>query len=440
MQNTAIFHTANILSILSETFLLLYYAKSLLILQPRKKIYIIAAYLLLSYGHFLINASGVKQINWLLGVLLALAVDAVLIFALFIGPPRSKARLIILYYLMISSIEFVVAATAHLYIPGYSAGTTQENTPDAIVLAVIIRVIQYGVLILFLHLKKRDPSSKPTVGFAITPIISIAVFWLLYPFGWRLQIDEVDVLLAIFAMVLLFLNAYILMCCHAIRAQSARYTQLSAAYHAQREYSLSQTEVNRAIRKMAHDARHHYSYLATAIQKAEDGKALAYIDELQEHINTFFPKRITGNDDIDALLTAKIVACEQKGIALAVSGFLPNAIPFSAVDISILLGNALDNAIDATYLVCGSRLSDTPIEVSLSFSMFRLGIHVRNPYCHSLVALDNGQYYSQKHGGAGLGIEIMGDVVRKYDGAMLVSTADDVFELTILLNGNEGLC
>ena len=439
MQSTTVFHmTANVLSILSETFLLFHFAKSLLSLYPRKKAFIIAAYLLLSLMHFIINTSGIKQSSLIMGAILAVAVDLVFVCIVFMGALKSKFRLIIIYYLIISSVEFFIATIAHIFIPGYTVVHMQENASITIVLTVIVRIIEYGLFIAFLSFKKKDHATKITSAaswFIVAPIISIAVFWLVYPLGWALEIDEVDTLLVVFAIVLLFLNAYILTCCHAIKAQSSRYIRLSAAYHEQHEHFQSQTEVNRAIRKMAHDMRHHCDYLAAAIQKSEDNKAISYIEELQAKANGFLPKKITGNADIDALLSARMDECEKKGISLVVSGFLPDVLPFSAVDINIMLGNALENAIEATQdcVACGVNVSPS-IEVALSFVLFRFGVNIKNPYCHSLIKMGHDRYYSHKHKGAGLGTEIMGDVVKKYDGAMLVCTDESIFQLTILLN------
>ena len=55
----------------------------------------------------------------------------------------------------------------------------------------------------------------------------------------------------------------------------------------------------------------------------------------------------TGNVSLDAILSAKIAQAKAEGISVTVKAVVPDALTISDVELSIVVGNLLDNAIEA---------------------------------------------------------------------------------------------
>ena len=63
----------------------------------------------------------------------------------------------------------------------------------------------------------------------------------------------------------------------------------------------------------------------------------------------------TGNVSLDAILSAKIAQAKAENIAVIVKANVPDALTISDLELSIIIGNLLDNAIEACRTVTGER-------------------------------------------------------------------------------------
>ena len=63
----------------------------------------------------------------------------------------------------------------------------------------------------------------------------------------------------------------------------------------------------------------------------------------------------TGNVSLDAILSAKIAQAKAENIAVDVKASVPDSLTITDVELSILVGNLLDNAIESCRLSSGKR-------------------------------------------------------------------------------------
>ena len=78
---------------------------------------------------------------------------------------------------------------------------------------------------------------------------------------------------------------------------------------------------------------------------------MAYIEELDKKLTAVDTLLKTGNVSLDAILSAKIAQAKAEGIAVTVKANIPDKLTISDVELSIIIGNLLDNAIEACCLV-----------------------------------------------------------------------------------------
>ncbi|MCH5194071.1 MAG: GHKL domain-containing protein [Oscillospiraceae bacterium] len=166
------------------------------------------------------------------------------------------------------------------------------------------------------------------------------------------------------------------------------------------------------IRTLRHDVKHCLTTLAELIADNKINEAEDYIESvINEKINTAASAVDTGSVVIDAVINNKIVFCAKNKIAMKC--LIDTRLgEINDVDISILLSNMLDNAINgcngsrspSVELVIGSRKSYTGIIVKNSIAV---SVLTENP------ELKTNKKDKTVHG---FGIDSIRKIAQKYDG------------------------
>ena len=125
------------------------------------------------------------------------------------------------------------------------------------------------------------------------------------------------------------------------------------------EYQTEQSEkhlnevrsIHTEMRGYKHDFHHHLQTLKGYIQSGEYDRANAYIDELDQKLQSVDTLLKTGNVSLDAILSAKIAQAKNDNISVTVKANVPDKLTIADVELSIIVGNLLDNAIEACKTV-----------------------------------------------------------------------------------------
>ena len=193
-----------------------------------------------------------------------------------------------------------------------------------------------------------------------------------------------------------------------------------------RHYMEDKRVMLRYMDRLAHDSAHHLECLVSMDSIEAVHEYAERILKLNSH--SF---QITGNSDIDCILRPKQQRAEDKGIRFHVSGLLPDTMDFlDLYDIVTILGNGLDNAIDACEKIAGGAKF---INVSFHFD-WHLSIRIDNPFAEAPVAEKSGWFRSNKNEpGHGLGVESIQEAVGRYHGHTDVVIDNGTFSVRILL-------
>ena len=122
------------------------------------------------------------------------------------------------------------------------------------------------------------------------------------------------------------------------------------------EYQTEQSEkhlnevrsIHKEMRGYKHDFHHHLQTLKGQLEAGEIDRALAYIEQLDNQLMNVDSLLKTGNVSLDAILSAKIAQAKAENIAVTVKASVPDALTISDLELSIIMGNLLDNAIEAS--------------------------------------------------------------------------------------------
>lgn len=105
--------------------------------------------------------------------------------------------------------------------------------------------------------------------------------------------------------------------------------------------------IHNEMRGYKHDFHHHLQTLKGQLEAGETERAIAYIEQLDRSLMDVDTLLKTGNVTVDAILSAKLAQAKAEGIAVTVDAVLPDCLLLSDLELSIVLGNLLDNAIEA---------------------------------------------------------------------------------------------
>lgn len=101
------------------------------------------------------------------------------------------------------------------------------------------------------------------------------------------------------------------------------------------------------LRALRHDMNSHLIALKSYFDHDDITGGKQYISTLVDQFQQTTPTINTGNNALDAILSAKRSLAESKGIAFHTSITIQKDLPIAPEDCSVIFGNALDNAIEA---------------------------------------------------------------------------------------------
>ncbi|BCN29424.1 ATP-binding protein [Anaeromicropila herbilytica] len=199
------------------------------------------------------------------------------------------------------------------------------------------------------------------------------------------------------------------------------------------------------IRGMKHDLK-NYTFEIEALlslEKEDHGEYQSEINQYLQGIYTsldkFDMKYKTGNPIIDVVLNRKYQQAKENEITFTSNLIYPKNLNISAFDLSIILNNALDNALEACM---NRRLRIDKNDTFITLNAYQKGkmffIEVNNNFHGSIKYQDHKKELATTktdQGIHGMGIKNIRNCADKYFGELLIEVKEDVFQLTIMLQG-----
>ena len=185
-------------------------------------------------------------------------------------------------------------------------------------------------------------------------------------------------------------------------------------------------------RQLWHDFQNHLLTIQALNESGDREGADRYVKELNESILKDQLAAKTGCTPVDLLLYKKQQAAREleTRLKLTIQCRL-GEMKFAAYDLCSVVGNLLDNALEA---VAELPLEARSIELELKQQQGMLFISCKNPYFGERKS-DNGKFASTKEEKAshGIGLASVRQVCRKYQGSMEIHTENSVFRVHMLL-------
>lgn len=186
--------------------------------------------------------------------------------------------------------------------------------------------------------------------------------------------------------------------------------------------------IYREMRGYKHDFHHHLQALKGQLEAGETGRALAYLEELDQelmHVDTLLK---TGNIALDAILSAKIARAKNAGISVTIKANVSDSLLLSDLELSIIVGNLLDNAIEACMTAAGERF----LRLYIGMKQKMLYFSMLNTAGSKLTKSGN-LFLSRKKGLHGFGLHRAEAILQEHGGWCKFNSEDGAFTSEFLV-------
>lgn len=278
----------------------------------------------------------------------------------------------------------------------------------------------------------KDTEAVQNVSLALMPVCSIVVIALLIYSGTcsdiGLTIVSIGLLIANFLMLYLY-NLLL----HSISQQyemEMLKTQVQV-YANQLNVILRGEEKIKALR---HDMKHHLNELMLLANKHDAAEIQEYLDQMKSFLQNPNELVESGNLEIDSVLNYMLQKAKKELETVDIKVVLPEKVRHS-FDLNVLLGNLLENAIEAA-----SKMENKYLSVDITLKRGILKVKIENSFESARILREEQQGedmvlkttkpFADQHG---IGLKNVKKIVEKYDGTMAVTAQDGIFCVNLIL-------
>lgn len=288
--------------------------------------------------------------------------------------------------------------------------------------------LTYFIVYRFIAPALSDIFAKPDVE--LIPICIMPFFYYIFDYattvytkllysGSRIVVEFVPFLMCI--SFLTFCVVYY----HSIERQQQIATQnyfmqIKQAQFAKEIESMQRNEKNVSL--LRHDMRHFLNNIAAFIENNENDKALDYIHSIVKATEKTTRKRFCANEIINIIIMSHADSFKDKHIDFRYSISVPSKLPFSDIDMTAILQNALENAVHAVMMLEPEKRF---IRLSISEKSGKLLISVENPYAVRPKLINDMPVATER--GHGLGTRSIRQTSERLGGKCQYSVTDTLF-------------
>lgn len=323
----------------------------------------------------------------------------------------------------ILSVDFATLKTGYYFVSGMLL--------SKLLTFVIFAIIKLG--------KHRLPIKKIGLlwGYiSVLPVTSFALIFIMVDYIYKIESNPTMQLITSIVFVLLIAsNIFIFYVVDKICDRFATEQKLILANEliesqkkTYRDLYDSQTE----IKKIKHDLKNVMVGILHHINNNEIADAKQYIEKNCELLKNSLDNTASGNSIIDTLISVKSEVAQLANVKINSDVVLLNQINIDDIDFSIILGNAIDNAIEATEK---TQLHKKVVDISIIAKNSNVVIVVKNPVDKRV---DTNNFTTTKSNSEmhGFGILQIMTLVKRYNGEAFFDCDDEIFKMTAIINNS----
>ncbi len=392
-----------------------------------EKIQIIYAITFLAVAGTILNSFFVSNI---INLIISLMVIFIVLLC-FKGTKARKTLIGTIYVVFSMMLDIAVALLIDLLFGAKNSVIEQENMK--MFFALILYYVIKFIIVYYLKAGKKSKIQMENSGIyikqGIIPIISIG--FLYYFLNTQLQMDKMNyrlcyMVILVFAIINVVLymiyenteRLYISNYNHMLMNERMKY----------RENYYQDVEKHQAeIRMIRHNLKNQLLAISGCLEQDNIKKVKEEIEAVIHDIVRTEGKIFTRNIEVNALLNAKYATAAEQQILCEFHVNIPERLALTSGEIGIVIGNALDNAIEAC-MQC--ELDKRKIELILNYHSTCMMLVLTNSTKGIVKSLVTQKENAKDHG---FGLASIENVTKKYHGDMNHKSTENAFRLEITL-------
>ena len=307
---------------------------------------------------------------------------------------------------------------------------TLERFISVIVCQLIILYIYKVTLGIFKN--KSDLTNNEWILIIAVLFISIIVSWLLTFMAMQNIPDNIRIfiIMCILGIILINISTVYLIINLSKKNSVVRENQLLRLQHMyQMQYMDNAQAQYETFRKMRHEFKNHYIVIVTLLEQGEYEKAKKYAED---NFNHTMSKEIfinTNNSIFNAVINSKVEIA--KGLDIDISIDTINQFEgITDVDLCSLISNMFENAIEACRKIKENRQIIFSAKKQGSGYLFSIKNTIEGSVLENNPTLSTTKKDKLNHG---LGVKVIKDIAKKYNGIVDFFEEDNLFICNILI-------
>lgn len=349
---------------------------------------------------------------------------------------RTAIFLAAILYVFWMLVEVITNNVLHLV-------TLERSSYFFVVGSTVSKIIIYMAVHILKHCRKTNLYAEMPLQYWLRLfLIPVATFYIIYN-TYCLTLDGNNSFFFSITTILMILINYVTFDVYDKLGNNVETEKRNMVYEQQialcNKQAAERETAYQETRRIRHDLKDYLIALKAAIKSGKLNDAEKKIDYMLE-LNQIYKNEVShsGNLVVDSLINYKYSLAKKEGIDMKCYIFVPEEMIFGSADICIILGNLIDNAMEAVNkFPAGQRY----IDVSVTQIKDSLSIMVKNPYKGEIILNRDGQIITSKQDSRnhGLGLDSVRRTVEKYKGELLIEQEDRIFSVSILLFSPENL-
>ena len=302
-----------------------------------------------------------------------------------------------------------------------------------IIYIAIGKVLQFSFFKIVLLILKADNTLGIKNGILAVSISVATAFGLgaLMSVALKTESDYVNIAILITVSILIFINFALYFLINQVQKLEKDKFELQLI-NERKEYDKARSDeastIWNKIREVRHDLKNHFSVLSGLLNKGDVNECKEYISSLYNTVESMGDLIKSDNAVIDYLVNSKLSNLEN--VKTLVTGYIGNYDDVEDADLACILGNILDNAVEAQESITGEKR----IELHFLTKNTNRIIICKNTVSDSVLANNKALKSTKKdpeyHG---LGHHIIESTAEKYHGWVDYFEDDGMFGVQVML-------
>jgi hypothetical protein len=340
-----------------------------------------------------------------------------------------------LIFVIIRTVIEVLVVDIYAIATGIKLSEILENNNVVFFLLALANFIPFVFVKLYSVLGKNGFHKSENVPITVllqlicVPVTSIIILYsIVKVMEQDLHYVSVSITLCIILMNIIFLNIY-----EKVKIDAENKVQMAILNSQIQYYHTLYQNLNNERKetlKLKHNFKNSLIGIKTAVVNKDTASAIKEVEKLLEN-NTYEYQVFSEIPLIDAILNYKNQYAKQNNIHIETDIALYDAINISDSDLANILGNALDNAIEA----CKRNIDKNKKSIHLQIEQRQDSVYIRisNPYENDILFKNNFPLSNKRHNEYGIGLKTIEKIVADKNNIMNIGVEGNIFELEIIL-------